>query len=624
MKEIHQYINKETKEFRRKSTLHFISLVNNAVNIQKVTEEYNNWLTELRQLMSIRLYRQTIKVIETQKYKYKLVKNQFWKLRLIKAKAILKIIKIKMNKHHKEVILENSKQNFAIRFWFNQMLLILEELNLEFRYDINVNMDYKSKKMIQPVQTLVEYYLEFIYYLCLFSLKSNEIIELIAYIAIADKFLSYISFFSKSKLLYLLQNITLLKIKLLIENCEFLPAIENIKIFIRLCFREMHLYLDYDTKIYVISLSKFNSCDINKKEKVNKEIYMFCRIIQNIILAYFLRGVACEHLGYFKFSLHSYRQCQWFSNTFLYNFNKKLVNFFRKIRIKCFEFKDIYKDICNQILLYKKFDCKRNNEINPYLTQRYTKINNYTKRNDSCKIYTYRNENRRKSSSIESNKKNEKLITLLDSIGNNLYKEEKYRNNSIFKKFTVNSFVLSTVNMIDNLLSNPFNHILKKMEKVEVTKPQEDINQLINVTINYKRQKLFKNRINKINKNQKQKKINDNHIKNNSCIYLRNLKKDSCFNFKAKSLISLTKKPKFAKNDNEISFCNYKINKEKDSNLNILDNYNKLRLVKNKKNKTGNNSQILRKKILRYPLDKDILSKSLLSKRNYLDSLYEK
>lgn len=40
----------------------------------------------------------------------------------------------------------------------------------------------------------------------------------------------------------------------------------------------------------------------------------------------------------------------------------------------------------------------------------------------------------------------------------------EYRNNSIFKKFTVNSFVLSTVNMIDNLLSNPFKDILKKMK----------------------------------------------------------------------------------------------------------------------------------------------------------------
>jgi hypothetical protein len=43
--------------------------------------------------------------------------------------------------------------------------------------------------------------------------------------------------------------------------------------------------------------------------------------------------------------------------------------------------------------------------------------------------------------------------------------------------------------MIDNLLSKDFQEVLKKMEKIEITKQKEEIKDLINKTIIKKRQK---------------------------------------------------------------------------------------------------------------------------------------
>ena len=235
----------------------------------------------------------------------------------------------------------------------------------------------------------------------------------------------------------------------------------------------------------------------------------------------------------------------------------------------------------------------------------------------------------------------------MESIGNTLYKEEENKNNSIFKKFTVNSFVLSTVNMIDNLFSNSFSHILKKMEKVEITKPKEDINELINLTINYKRQKKFKEEMEKMNKKSNIKK---KFIRSNSCINI-NINLNNSLNksnyFKQNQLnnsnitINKEKEKEISKDDElqnvekEKSFFNdnLKLNFNNIKNINKINSYDKalklkfssFRNTQNKTNSNSNSQRINKKvKILKYPLYKNVFSKSLLNKKYYLDSIYEK
>ena len=490
MEEINHHLRKEI----RKKTIYQQKIQNEAEKIQiSLKEEYKLWLNDLKFLIDNKLYRQTLKEIEEKKYKYESIKNETWKFRIIKAKAILKIIKIKMRKYPNEIVIENSPQNISLKFWYNQIFFTLEELILEFRYDINEHLDYSSKKIIEPVQTIIQYHLEFIYYLCIFSIKSNEVIPFISYLSIVDRFIPFIQFFSKIKLLNLYQNILLLKIKLLIENFDFLSAFDNIKLVFKLCFREMHLFMDIDSEIIINYKNSLN----NKKKNPNKGLAGFYIIIQKIILAFFLRGVACEHLGYFKKSVEAYRQCWWFSNKFMLDYNKELFKYFRNLEKKYLNYTEIFDDIHKQFSNKKIFE-NINKEKNKFFKKKYIitsyKNSRYKRTNLSTQKLPLINRSniKFKSMIIDSPDKKEKLEILLSNIGDSLYKEEENRNNSIFKKYTKNCFVLSTVNMIDNLLSKDFKHILKKMDKVELTKPNEEINHLINWTFNIKRQKDFK------------------------------------------------------------------------------------------------------------------------------------
>lgn len=627
MEEINHHLRKEI----RKKTIYQQKNQNEAEKLQiALKEDYKQWLNDLKFLMDNKLYRQTLKEIEEKKYKYESIKNESWKFRFIKAKAILNIIKIKMRKYSNEIIIENSPQNVSLKFWYNQMFFTLEELILEFRYDINDYIDYSSKKVIEPVQTIIQYHLEFIYYLCIFSIKSNEVIPLTSYLSIVERFIPFIPFFSKIKLLNIFQNILLLKIKLLIENFDFLSAFDNIKLVFKLCFREMHLFMDIDSEIILNYKNSLNY----KRKKPNKEMIGFYIIIQKIILAFFLRGVACEHLGYYKKSVEAYRQCWWFSNKFMLDYNKELFKYFRNLEKKYLNYTEIFEDI------YKQFNHKKNlqnlnNEKNKFFKKKYVitsyKNSRYKGTNNlSQKLPLINKTNTKfKSMIIDSPHKKEKLEILLSNIGDNLYKEEENRNNSIFKKYTKNCFVLSTVNMIDNLLSKDFKHILKKMDKVELTKPNEEINHLINWTINIKRQKDFKNLYKKEIPNKIEKR-------NNSCTELTFLNKKKFLYKSTKIPLALIKNHKSSKYEKTSSekpkINNYKKlykSKSLQNGLNSFDNILKTKSLlstsKNDFNNTNNKaSNKKNKKILKYPLNKDIFSKSLLSKKNYLDSIYEK
>ena len=632
MEKINQYIHRQSKDLQIKTIFRKINLNNNILEKSKknLINDYNQWLYDLNLLIRNKLYRQALKDIEQKKYKYELLKNELWKFRMIKAKAILKVIKIKMRKYSKEIIVENSSQNNSLKFWFNQIFLTLEELILEFRYDINTHIDYDSKKILDPVQTLIEYHLEFIYYLCIFSIKAHEVIQFISYLSMIDRFIPYIPYMTKSKPLNYFQNIILFRTKLLIENCNYLSALENIKLVFKLCFREMLIIMDLDSEL---NINDINDANI-KKRKYNKKILGFCLVIQKIILSFFLRGMLCEHLGYFKRSVESYRQCRYFSNKFMADYNKEIFKYFRNMEKKYLNYSEIFNDIKKQFLINNNLENKKEKYIKkkyiiiPRINMKYNSLNS-----NNPKLPILNNKKARLGTSfINSSDDTQKLESFLENIGDSLYKEEENRNNSIFKKFTKNDFVLSTVNMIDNLLSKEFKHILKKMKKVEINKPPEEINHLINWTFNIKRQKDFKNQI-----SNKEKKI---HLRNNSCIQLNNQNKQKILFKSAKSPLNLYKdkeKKHYDDRNSRIYISNhYKKLYNTKSNINELNTFDKLFRSKSilssskiNNNKSNNNMtnksfQKKNKKILKYPLDKEIFSKSLLNKKNYLDSMYEK
>jgi hypothetical protein len=162
-------------------------------------------------------------------------------------------------------------------------------------------------------------------------------------------------------------------------------------------------------------------------------------------------------------------------------------------------------------LKYEREKIKQKNEIirNIEMIKRRQKIEAQERNNAELLRF--------KSSKLYNNRK---LNKFLKELGNKIYKEEELRNFNIYNKFTKTGYILSTYKMIDDLLSDDFRKILKNMKKVDVTKPEEEIQDLIDKALMKKQHqnsiKENSNTNNNINiNNNNSNTINYNNMNNN-------------------------------------------------------------------------------------------------------------
>ena len=623
MQEIRKFLRRETKEFKRK-TIKLDSQMKDPKleeDKKKMKKKFDEWLITLNEFFSNKLYRQVIREIEDKKNNYLLIsKTEFWKLKLLKAKSILKIIARKMTKHHKEVILENSIQNFSLKFWFNQIFMSLEELCLEFRFDINSHMDPNSKEILSAIQSLAEAHLEFIYYLSVFSIGTGEVMPLLTYISNADKLIQFSNLLLNPEVYDLYLDILLIKIKILIENCNYIPAIETLGIFFKIFFKDIIFYIDFEVPLTSESINSSNK--IEKKKNFN-----LCNVIQKLIMAYYLRGVISEHLGFYKNAIKAYQQCRWFSNIFMFNFNKPIFKFFRNMEKIYITYNEVFEEIQEQFEKKNKnnkinFDKKGKSHRILYLKKRglnksmiSMKSKNFFLTNRKIK----RNDRYSSGKSIISEKQ---LVRALNNIGKRLYKEDENRNNNIFDKFGTNDFVLSTIGMVNNLLSTPFREVLRKMKKVEVTKPIEEISYLINKTLAIKRRNEFKEEMEKKSKSKSKKNPHKLHRNKSTFTDISSVMNKNMNEFEAsiKYNIKLVSKKDSNKNENGKDNNRYEV-----STSNAVRTKFMLSSIKTNKYKNTNKSTLINyNKVDKYSPDKDVFSKSLTCKKKYLDSFFEK
>ena len=620
MQEINQFLKRETKEFRRKTIREDTEMKDKKAKAakKKLQEKYDQWLINLKELFSNKLYRQVIREIEEKKYHYKLLKTEFWKIKLLRAKAILKIIRRKMTKHNKEVFLENSTQNFSLKFWFNQIFVSLEELCLEIRFDINPHMDPNSKEIFIIVQSLAEAHLEFLYYLCIFAINTGDVMALLTYISNTDKLKQYLNLLLNNNIYDLFLDIQLIKIKLLIQNCNYIPALDSILVFFKIFFKDVVFYLDLESPITSEILS-------SSKKKDKKRNFGLCTIILKMIMVYYLRGVISEHLGFYKNSIKAYQQCRWFSNVFMPNFNKPVFKYFRNMEKKYIVYNEVFKDIQEQFEEREnKTKQKKKNKSQRILFLKKKNFNNSMENIKYKNIQTMKNKNYRRlrSSSVGPGMNKKQLVKVLNSIGKRLYKEEANRTNNVFNKFGPNNFVLSTVNMVNNLLSKPFRDVLKKMDKVEVTKPKEEIKYLINKTLTIKRRKEFKEEMDKRAKIRHKKNHHSLHRNKSTSTDL-----NSTINQNKRAFnTSIKQKFKLIQRNNENKTEKGKENNRYEaSTSNVMRSKFFLTSMKDSKYKYTNKSTISNyNKINKYSPDKDVFSNSLQKKKKFLDKFFEK
>ena len=528
MEEIKLYII--TDEDQEKDSVNYLNSNSNnkhTIDIETIKEEYKEWIRSLIIFMNSCNYRKVIGDIEKRKHKFKLLDIfDLWKYKILKAQAIFKIIKIKFKKYKQEIQKENLNKISTIEFWFNQIYFLLEELLSDFIPDDTNknNIDLDSKQIIEPVQYIIEIFFEFIFLLVKFHyLRNGGAMEIGAYISIINNFIPFLSFIYNFKSIYFLQIFTMLKAKIFFENQSYLQSIEQQNKVFDLCFRAFKLISDLDKKIN----------NLSTKVSFTREIY---NNFINYLLAFYLRGVTFEHLGDMQRATQAYTSSRIIYMKYLVEDNEKFGMFLSKIDTEA----RLNLDICNdvRIIIRKKKELQRKKAMRKKLKSNYYRIRSGYKdsrfeekkeKNGNDKYIHHQD-----SSLINNNLYNRKkykpniinrgikdkfrvaqLEKYLNHIGENLYIEEENINNNIINKFTKTKYILSTITMIDNLLSEDFQNILLKMDNIEITKPKDEIKSMIDKTILAKRGKLFNLNLEK--KNRQKSAINAYRTKRNYC-----------------------------------------------------------------------------------------------------------
>ena len=632
---------------------------NNNIDINEIKKEFKEWIEDLILLMQSCKYRKVLREIEKKKEKFKVLNvYELLKLKIIKSKAIFKIIKIKLKKYKFEIKKENHLKISSIEFWFNQIFFILEELIKDFIPN-NKEIDIDSDKLLRPIQSIMNIYLELIFLLIKFNYqKIGNDYQILAYLSILNLFIPYLSFITEIKSIYFLQILFLLEEKIFFQNRNYLQSLERQKTVFKLCLRSFFILKNFDNK----SLSNLTSSKNNNN--YSKEIF---NIFINFIIAFYFRGVTFEHLGYIEDACQAYNQSRIIYMKYLIGEHEKFGMFFNKIDDESRCCLAINNDIINiikkrQEIKMRKRTMRKLRSSYIYLRKhsQYSKIEEKEKyMNHKCNrssINYYQSMNNKKNTrnfinmkGIKNKFRKEKLEKYLNDIGNSLYIEEEKVNYNLKNKNSKSKYILSTLTMIDDLLSEDFQNILLKMDNIEITKPKEEIKHMIDKAILTKRAKLFNSKL-KIKK------------KKNNILYLFRRYKNNILNNDSKySGFS----PSMSKNFDNNSIIRKKLflkqnsNNENDSELfpskliknelNISQITSKSYCYKNQKNKENkekkiasvdiiNNrikSTVLRKKgkinyfysqeqIPRFPVDNTSFSKSQIRKKIYLDKYLKK
>ena len=631
----------------------------NKIDINIIKEDYKEWIKDLIILMNSCSYRRVLGEIEKRKHLFKALDIfDLWKYKILKSKAIFKIIKIKLKKYKLEIKKENPLKISSIKFWFNQIFFILEELISDFIPNKDNNIDLDSFKVIKPIQTIISIYLELIFLLIQFYYQRNGgNAEICSYLSILNLFNPYLSLITDVKTIYFLQDLFLFKAKIYFQNRNYLQSIEQQNKVINLCLRIFLYVNDLDSQLYNLSSRNNNTKDI------------FNNFV-NYIISFYYRGVTFEHLGDIQSACQAYTQSKLIYMKYLIEDNEKFGMFLNKIYNETRLILDINNDI--KIIIKKRKENERKNNLRKKMRGSIIHLRNgyrtstieekkdmyiYDKNNHSLINHNMHYKKIIRPQKVIRGIKNkyrvEQLEKYLNHIGKNLYIEEENMNNNLINKYKKSKYILSTITMIDNLLSKDFQKILMKMDNIEITKPNEEIKNMIDKTILTKRVKLFNIKL----KNKKRQNSALNIFRS----HRTNLFKDNqeytgfktsmaknTINKKVKKTIHINRninRNKYFETSQEILFNKQKqksrlcisqripdttkykrkLTKENDDkkNLSIKDLNNRIKSrierVKEKKRCLSNYGQIVK-----YPIDNENFSKSQLRKKKYLDKYLDK
>ena len=310
-----------------------------------------------------RFYKKTIKEIDSLLNGQNIDEfDRAWKIHILRIRARLKVIKKKIEKyliHHAEKMKFKYEIN-SIKKYLNQ---VLDNLNIFVQKFSNS----KQEEVIEKVDNLLYCYFEYIYLYCLFNKKLGNIIAIIPYLSY------FLSLYNETKLIYKsdrtlfqLEKCFLLLIQTLISNKDYISSINNIDISTKICLNHI-IYNIKDFSDGVFIDDKKKSLIIKNKENIilNKNFQEMeiekaygdkniKRILFNLIILFYYRGICYENIGKINFSIKSYYQSLWFINNFFYHSASKMSLLFKNTLERSLEVKRAIDYIIRRINFYER------------------------------------------------------------------------------------------------------------------------------------------------------------------------------------------------------------------------------------------------------------------------------
>ena len=312
-------------------------------------------------------YKKTIKEIDTILNEQNLDGlNKSWKIYMLKIRAQLKVIKKKMDKYLIRIDIEKMKTKYKISSIKRYLNQVLENLN---NLVDKISMS-KKEDIIEEVDHLLCYYFEYIYLCCVFNKKIGNTINTISYLSILLDFYNKTKLICKQgKTLYYLGNCFILLCQMFLSNKDFISAINYINTTIQICFNNL-VYNVKDFSDGVFRDDKKREIKIQFKRDKDDSIFSpkeldielekaygdknTKRIIQQLIILFYYRGICYENMCKINFAVKAYSQCIWFITNFFYKSSEKILPLFQNTFDKSVELKKFIVFVNKKIKLYER------------------------------------------------------------------------------------------------------------------------------------------------------------------------------------------------------------------------------------------------------------------------------
>ena len=533
---------------------------------EQLISDFNEWMKNLYTSMHLSKFRQVLYEIETIKHKFISIPEHHWRYQVIQIRAIVRIIRKKLRKYHKFLPNDNSHQNHSLSFWFNQVLLLLEKLCIDFRLDTRHNKN--QKELIKPIQSIYHGYIELISLLIRYSYLKGEFHEILSYLSISEGLLNYANYIVNINSMPSLQRILLVKAKFFMANCDYLNASRFIEKNIDFSLSQLNFIVDYRLNLESIDQDQNTLLTLFGFDKTR--INTLKNILINVIIDFYLRGVLSELLGSTEGAIDSYKQSKFFATKFFKNKSYNYTMFFYNLQNNGYKYLAVMDELKNYREEKEKMSIIHNREIR---RKNYLKKLKYERNYD--KYYS--------TIRVKNDLYKGQLKNFLDKENIKNFKEEKNRQ-GILSKFSKTKFITSTINLLNIYLAKDFKENLKKMEKIEISKYPKEANDYLSNLLYRKYYMLKENKnetiLNKtMNDSKNKSKINNNNNDNNNDNNDNNNNKD--LNLINNSVSTI---------NNKDLFCNSTQERLNKSNIRYnLFNINRTKNINNYRNNINNN-----------------------------------